>query len=244
MARFFIPEEDIQGDLLRVREDAHHILHVLRMGIGDTITLCDGEGTDYICQIEEIEGDTLLCRANARRTAETEPEMEITLFQGIPKGDKMEWIIEKGVETGLSRIVPVQMARSVSHIEGKKAGNKVQRWNKISRSAAKQSQRGRIPQVEAPIRLTQCLERLKEYDMVLVFYEEERRNSLRRILQTASRPRKAAILIGPEGGLEPDEVRAFVGAGAKVAGLGPRILRTETAGPIATALLLYEWGQM
>ncbi len=161
MARFFIPEEDIQGDLLRVREDAHHILHVLRMGIGDTITLCDGKGTDYICQIEKIEEDTLLCRANARRVAETEPEMEITLFQGLPKGDKMEWIIEKGVEAGLSRIVPVQMARSVSHIEGKKAENKVQRWNKISRSAAKQSQRGRVPQVEAPIRLTQCLERLK-----------------------------------------------------------------------------------
>ncbi len=244
MARFFIDKEDIQGDLLRVREDAHHILHVLRMRIGDEITLCDGEGTDYLSRIEGIEEDTLLCRAYDRRRAETEPETELTLYQGLPKGDKMEQIVEKCVETGIGRIVPVQMKRSVSRPEGRKAQSKTERWNKISRAAAKQSQRGRIPQVEEPVSMAECLRRVKEYDLMLVFYEGEREHSLRQVLKSVERPKKAAILIGPEGGLEAEEVEALLRAGAKTAGLGARILRTETAGPVATALLLYEWEQM
>lgn len=244
MARFFIEKEDIQGEILCVREDAHHILHVLRLGIGDHLTLCDGDGTDYECHIESIEEDQVLCRAEDRKRADTEPEVEITLFQGLPKSDKMEWIIEKGVEAGICHFIPVEMARCVSRPEGKKAAAKVERWNKISRAAAKQCQRGRIPKVEMPLSTAQVLRRLSEYDLVLVCYEEERRNSLKDILRGRYMPQKIAVLIGPEGGLEADEVKRYQDAGAVIAGLGPRILRTETAGLIAGALILYEYDQM
>ena len=170
MARFFIEKEDIRDGFLYVREDAHHILHVLRLGVGDSLTLCDGEGTDYDCRIEAVREEELVCRAVASQRADTEPEVEITLYQGVPKGDKMEWIIEKGVECGISRIIPVEMLRCVSRPEKKKAEAKTQRWNKIARAAAKQSQRGRIPEVVSPQSTRQCLAALAEYDLVLVCY--------------------------------------------------------------------------
>ncbi|MBQ7915900.1 MAG: 16S rRNA (uracil(1498)-N(3))-methyltransferase [Firmicutes bacterium] len=244
MARFFIQKEDIRGEFLRVQEDAHHILHVLRLGIGDSLTLCDGEGTDYHCVIDHIEGEELYCRVQSQQRADTEPEVEITLFQGIPKSDKMEWIIEKGVETGICRFVPVDMVRCVSKLEGKKVTSKVDRWNKISRAAAKQCQRGRIPQVEMPRTLGQCIQSFGEYDLVLICYEEQRQNSLKKILQEHRTARKVAVIIGPEGGLEAAEVERCVSSGAVIAGLGPRILRTETAGLVTGALVLYELNQM
>lgn len=244
MARFFIEKEDIRDGFLYVREGAHHILHVLRLGVGDSLTLCDGKGTDYDCRIEEVREEELVCRAVASRRADTEPEVEITLYQGVPKGDKMEWIIEKGVECGISRIIPVEMLRSVSRPEKKKAEAKTQRWNKIARAAAKQSQRGRIPEVLSPQSIRQCLAMLAEYDLVLVCYEEERRNSLRKVLEEHAHARRIAIVIGPEGGLEEEEVQEFTAQGAIVVGLGPRILRTETAGMVAASLVLYEFGQL
>lgn len=245
MARFFIEKEDIRGDVLFVREDAHHILHVLRLGAGDPVTLCDGEGKDYLCRIEAAAEDGVRCRLQSIQTACGEPRVQITLFQGLTKGDKMEWIIEKGVEAGICSFVPLELSRCVSRPDDKKITGKLARWNKISRAAAKQCQRGRIPQVEKPLRLEEAIRRFASFDLVLVCYEEQKDNSLRNILQTLpAPPEKVAVLIGPEGGLEGIEVEKCIEAGARIVGLGPRILRTETAGMITAALVLYEFGQM
>lgn len=245
MARFFISQEDIQGDVLYVKEDAHHILHVLRLGAGDVLTLCDGEGGEYLCRIETVNEKGICCRKLSYQRSCAEPAVWITLYQGLPKGDKMDWIIEKSVEMGVSSLIPLELSRCVSRPDQKKIGAKVLRWNKISRSAAKQCQRGRIPKVEEPLRLDEAIRQFASYDLVLVCYEEQKGHSLRRVLQAFQQPPgKIAVLIGPEGGLEEEEVSKCVQAGALCAGLGPRILRTETAGMTAAALILYEYGQL
>ena len=252
MSRFFIHKEDIHGETLRTQDNTHHILHVLRYEPGDVLTFCDGEGTDYLCRIEEIstEGrqEWLEAAVLSREPSATEPAVWMTLFQGIPKADKMEWIIEKSVELGVSEIVPVAMARSVSRPDGAKLASKVQRWNKISLSAAEQSGRGRIPQVRMPVSSAELAGELADYDLVIICYEDARLNSLRQILSKAvmqnGMPHRVAVIIGPEGGLESDEVDLWQRSGGLIAGLGPRILRTETAGTVAAALIFYELNQM
>ncbi len=237
--------EDVSGDSLVIREDAHHILHVLRKEKGDIITVCDGQGQDYECEIVSASADQVNCRVLKRVTAETEPLVKITLFQGLPKAEKMEWLLQKGVEIGICEFVPVAMERSVVKLDGKKAESKLARWNKIAQSAAKQSGRGILPEVQNVVSVTQAIKTFDKYDLILVLYEEDRGQSLKAILREQTHiPKKVAIWIGPEGGLDPMEVEQLVKAGATTAGLGPRILRTETAGMTAAALVLYEYDQM
>lgn len=249
MPKFFIPVEDVQGDLLTIREDAHHILHVLRKEAGDHITVCDGKGQDYECELLSATEGTVVCRIMEQHPAETEPMIEITLFQGLPKAEKMEWILQKGVEIGISYFVPVLAERSVVRLEGKKAEAKLARWNKIAQAAAKQSGRGILPAVHMPVSVKNCIETFDKYDLNLLLYEGARRESLKQILQQYRNekkhlPKRAAIWIGPEGGWAASEVQLLEKAGAVLAGLGPRILRTETAGITAAALVLYEYDQM
>lgn len=252
MPRFFIPQEDVQGSVLYVREDAHHISHVLRMSKGEILTLCDGSGMDYECTITAFEEDAVVCTLVQAHRSSTEPLVELTLFQGVPKSDKMEWIIEKGVEVGISHFVPVNLKRCISRPEDRKMAAKVDRWNKISRAAGKQSGRGRIPDVSLPLSTAQMCRAFSDYDAVLVCYEEKK-NSLRALLEQLKMqhssdgllaPMKVGIVIGPEGGLEASEVEQMKAAGGLIVGLGPRILRTETAGMTAAAVVLYEMGCM
>ncbi len=237
--------EDVQGDSLVIREDAHHILHVLRKELGDHLTVCDGHGQDYECEIVSASAGEVCCRILHQQNAETEPAVKLTLFQGLPKAEKMEWLLQKGVEIGISEFVPVATERSVVKLDGKKAEGKLVRWNKIAQSAAKQSGRGILPEVKNVMTVAQAIKIFDKYDMILVLYEEDRGRSLKVILREQKAvPEKIALWIGPEGGFDPSEVEQLVRAGAVTAGLGPRILRTETAGMTAAALILYEYDQM
>ncbi len=246
MPTFFIQKEDIDGQSLHMRENTHHILRVLRYKPGDVLTLSDGAGMQYRCRIDEIggAGDEILGTVLSAGPSEGEPRTRITLFQGLPKSDKMEMILEKGVELGISEFVPVRFARCVSRPDERKSTQKTDRWNKIAASAAEQCGRGILPRVTDPVTVREAIGKIGSYDLALVFYEEKRRNSLREILREADSPRNIAVFIGPEGGMEQEEVEQLASAGAKIAGLGPRILRTETAGPAASALILYELGEM
>ena len=245
MSRFFIHAEDIEGNILTIREDVHHILHVLRYKEGDQIEVCDRQGMDYIVKIVETNEDFIKCEILNEEKSSAEPEIEITLFQGMPKSDKMEWILQKGVELGISRFIPLWTHRCVVKYDQKKESGKISRWQKIVESAAKQSGRGSIPIVHNSVSLKECMQQVSDYDMVLLFYENAREQSLKAFLdRQETMPHRVAILIGPEGGWEPEEVAKLEDAGAITAGLGPRILRTETAGMTAATLILYHFDQI
>lgn len=242
MPKFFVSPEQIQGEQIVLTEDAHHITHVLRMKPGTRLTVCDGQGTDHQVRIVSVDEQAVVCQIESSAPSLAEPDIKITLFQGLPKADKMEWILQKGTELGITTYVPVEMKRSVAHIEPKKEARKLERFRKIAESAAKQSGRGIIPEVESACMLDRVLARVHDFNLFLVPYEDALDHSLKQILNGLSeKPRTVGILIGPEGGIDPAEVDALVQQGAVLTGLGPRILRTETAGPMAAAVILYHF---
>ena len=242
MPKFFIQQEDVQGDFLIIREDAHHILHVLRKTPGDHLTVCDGQGHDYECEImpDKLPDGELRCHIISRNTSPAEPAIHITLLQGLPKAEKMEYLLQKGVEVGVSRFVPLMTERSIVKLTADKARDKVRRWEKIAQSAAKQSGRGILPSVENIQTLTEAVSEFSSYDLVILLDEAEEAITLKHILKKTDNPKKIALLIGPEGGWERREVEQIKAAGGISITLGPRILRTETAGVIAAAMTLYE----
>ena len=240
--KFFVSPDRIREDQILITEDAHHIAHVLRMKPGDPLIVCDGQGTDFRTAIESINDQAVVCHIETKAPSQAEPNIHITLFQGLPKSDKLEWILQKGTELGISAFVPVEMQRSVARIEAKKEDRNTERLQKITEAAAKQAARGVIPVVEHACRLDQVFARMAQYDLFLVPYEGALDRPLKGVLEVLPvRPKKAAILIGPEGGIDPAEVEKLVQHGAATVGLGPRILRTETAGPVAASLLLYHF---
>lgn len=248
MPKFFVTREDVQGNYIVIHKDTHHILHVLRKGKGDQLEICDGKNTDYLCEILEIARDEsqIICKVIKKVTSSAESSVRITLYQGLPKADKMELILQKGTEIGIHEFVPFESSRTIVHLDTKKAGGKIERWNKIAESAAKQSGRGNIPVVRPVLSFAQAVETaIGENDLVLVCYEAEKKNALKTILRSKDpKPQKIALLIGPEGGFSEEEIRKILSSGGQAVTLGPRILRTETAGMIAAALILYEYDQM
>lgn len=240
MPRFFLPS--VEGDTLEVTgQDAVHIRRALRMAAGDDVTVCDGRGTDCACVIDGFDGDAVRLRVTARRPSATEPSVAVTLYQGLPKADKMEWIIQKAVELGVTRIVPVQTARCVALVtDDARAAKKAARWQKIADEAAGQSGRGILPVVEPPIAFRDAAARLRE-EYTVVCYEGVGEP----LPALAGRDTAAlSLVIGPEGGFDPREVETLRDGGAKVATLGPRILRCETAPLAALAVLMAATGNM
>lgn len=230
MRRFFA---QLQGDFAAILgEDAHHIADVLRLQIGEKIVLCDGNGNDYVAEIQKISNQRVDCRILESVQNSNEPTVKITLFQGLPKADKLELIIQKAVELGVYSIVPVETKRAVVKIEEKKKQAKTERWNKISESAAKQSGRGIVPEVMPPVCFSKAVEMMKNFDLAIVAYEEEKENTLKYALSNAPNVTSIAIFIGPEGGIDKDEILSLKNAGAACVTLGNLILRCETA-PIA-----------
>ncbi len=252
MNRFFFDKDTIIYDTVALEgDDVQHIIKVLRFEIGDKIILCDGAGFDYLCIINSIEKNTINFSILEKNKALSEPEIEITLFQGIPKGEKMELIIQKCVELGVNKIVPVSMTRCVVKIDNEKEGKKKQeRWQKIAREAAKQCGRGIIPEVTLPLNFKSALEKSRETALRILPYEKEydKENGLKNVLKSALKENKnlksAAILIGPEGGFDLKEVDMAIDSGFKTITLGKRILRTETAGFVAISCLMYESEEM
>ena len=232
MPRFFL--DSITGEQAIITgADGAHIAWSLRMGPGEALTVCDGRGTDYACLIEAVEGETVTLTDVGSSPSESEPTLEITLYQGLPKGDKLEWIIQKAVELGAVRIVPVEMRRSIVRAD-ERAAKKRDRWQKIADEAAGQCGRGILPAVEPPIKWKEALARL-ETERVLTFYEGGGR-PLQELVSPADR--RLSIVVGPEGGLAPEDIEEMTTRGAQLATLGPRILRCETAPVAALAVLM------
>lgn len=246
MPKFFVNKEFIYNNRAEIcGGDVSHIAKVLRLPVGSRITLCDGEGTDYEADITEIKKDLILLDIVSEHPCDTEPKAEVTLFQGIPKATKMEYIIQKCTELGVMSIVPLMTKRTVVKLENAQAEKKkIDRWNKIASEAVKQCGRGRIPKVSEVSEIKDICAMANSFDLLLVAYEEETEVSLKSVLKSNSDAKKIGIIIGPEGGLERGEVERLTESGAKSVTLGKRILRTETAGHTVLTAVLYELGEL
>lgn len=240
MYNFFVNSNDINDNFAKISgEDYNHIRNVLRMKIGTKILINDKEKSNsYLAEIQEIGAKEIICKV-IEKMASNEMSVNVTLFQGIPKSDKMEYIIQKSVELGVSEIVPTEMKNCVAKINNEE--NKLTRWNKISETAAKQSKRSIIPKVESKISFDDLLNRIKEFDLVIVAYENEKHTSLKDVLQNCKGVKNIAIIIGPEGGIDTKELKLLEDNGVQVASLGKRILRTETAPIVMLSMILYEY---
>ena len=239
MFNFFAEESKKQGSQYRIDgADYNHIKNVLRMGVGDTCLVSCGGKSD-LCRIEAFSGEAVLLQVVEEDVADTELPVKIYLFQGLPKGDKMETIIQKSVELGVFSVVPVAMKHCVVKLDDKKAKSKVARWQSISESAAKQSKRNIVPEIQEVLSFGQALDLAKTLDLVLVPYEnKEGMRATREALAELEKVKSVGIFIGPEGGFEPSEIEKAIGIGAKVLSLGKRILRTETAAITAVAMCM------
>ena len=245
MHHFFVTPQQISGDKIRIEGgDVNHMKNVLRMKLHEKAEISDGESRTYLCEVEAYEEDVAVLHILEEMEADTEPASKLYLFQGLPKSDKMELIVQKAVELGVYQVIAVAMKRSVVRLDDKKAAKKADRWNSIAESAAKQAGRSRIPEVTMPLSYNEALKMAEELDVTLLPYElaggmEVTREVIRQIKSGQS----VGIFIGPEGGFEPEEVDAAVSMGAKVITLGRRILRTETAGLATLAVLMFELEQ-
>ncbi len=242
MYQFFVPSENIQGNRVIISgEDVNHIKNVLRMRVGEELAVSNGQdGKEYRCGILEL-GDEIVCELRFVKEDGVELPSKITLFQGLPKADKMELIIQKAVELGVYEVVPVSMKRCVVKLDEKKQKSKISRWQSIAESAAKQSKRSIIPQVMAVMSLKEAVEYAKEMDVVLVPYElAEDMPKTREIIESIKPGQRIGFFIGPEGGFDEAEIQEALKAGAVPITLGKRILRTETAGLTVLSILMYQ----
>ena len=242
MSKFFVKENQINNDKIHILgEDVNHIANVLRMKNEDEVQICNQEtGENYITKIISFSKDEIECEIVKKIIETVESNVDITLFQGIPKFDKMELIIQKNTEVGVKKIVPVLMERTVVKLDEKTANKKIERWQKIAEVAAKQSMRDIIPEIENIIKLQDITK--QDYDVVLVAYENEEKNMLKQELKKLQgKDRyKIAIVIGPEGGISEKEIEILKNMGASFVSLGKRILRTETAGIVMSGNIMYE----
>jgi len=225
MPKHFFHASVIDGENITLEGDvAHHLIHVLRSTVGDTLTLCDGQSTDYAVVVVQIEKSRLICRIINKTPCITEPRTSVTVYQALPKADKLELVIQKSVELGAVAIVPVITSRTIIR---KVDDKKTSRYQKIAEAAAGQSMRGIIPVVHTGIQFKQMLSKI-EGQQTIVAYENEHNATLKSVI-SREKPQFLNILIGPEGGIAPNEAEMLMSIGAKLVTLGPRILRTETA---------------
>lgn len=245
MHHFFVTPQQISGDKIRIEGgDVNHMKNVLRMKLHEKAEISDGESRTYLCEVEAYEEDVAVLHILEEMEADTEPASKLYLFQGLPKSDKMELIVQKAVELGVYQVIPVAMKRSVVRLDDKKAAKKADRWNSIAESAAKQAGRSRIPEVIMPLSYKEALKMAEELDVTLLPYELAGGMKVtREVIRQIKSGQSVGIFIGPEGGFEPEEVDAAVSMGAKVITLGRRILRTETAGLATLAVLMFELEQ-
>ncbi len=239
MYNFFVSSNQKQNDRYFITDtDFNHIRNVLRMKIGETILVSDN-GVSSLCKIEQFEENTVVAKVLEENYNDTNLPIKIHLFQGLPKSDKMELIIQKCVELGVYEIVPVEMARCIMKLDDKKKKSKQQRWQAISESAAKQSKRNSIPLISSVLTYKQALEKAKELDLILVPYESKNgMEDTKKALSEIKSGMSVGIFIGSEGGFEESEIEKALKIGGNVISLGKRILRTETAAITATSMCM------
>lgn len=243
MPRFFVEKDRVfDGRVSVIGEDAHHIARSLRMAVGEQITVCDTEGREYLCEITSFDGDAeVIARILSVSESENEPPIYIRLFQALPKGDKLDTIIQKAVECGASEIIPFQSERCVVRIKDAAEDRKTERRRRIAIEAAKQCRRSRLPEVSAAVSFKEAIELATESELCLFCYEGEGTLPLGKILrEREALPRSVSIVVGSEGGFSEAEARAAAEKGAAMTGLGKRILRTETASGFVLACLVME----
>ncbi len=239
MFNFFVDKEKRAGDCYYITDsDFNHIKNVLRMNVGDSFLVSE-DGISNLCFIEAINSDTIVAKIIKENYQDTNLPIKIVLFQGMPKSDKMELVIQKCVELGVDSIVPVEMSRCVVKIEEKKKKSKQARWQAIAESAAKQSKRNIIPQIEEIVSYKQALKKAQELDVVLVPYEnKDGMKATKEALSGIKSGMSVGIFIGPEGGFDEKEIENAVETGGKTISLGKRILRTETAAITAVSMCM------
>lgn len=249
MYHFFVePSQISDTGVIITGADVNHIKNVIRLRVGDEISISNGtDGRDYRCGIEEITETQVVCRLRFIKEDGVELPAKVYLFQGLPKGDKLELIIQKMVELGVYEIIPVAMKRCVVKLDNKKAKSKIARWQGIAEAAAKQSRRAVIPQIREVMNYRQALEYAEDMDVKLVPYELENildgasgMEGTRKIINGLEPGQRIAIFIGPEGGFEEQEINAAAALGMTPVTLGKRILRTETAGMTVMAWIMYQ----
>ena len=244
MQRFFVEPHQIDEEAHQIHitgSDVNHISNVLRMKTGEELWISDGSKYEYRCTIESFEPDEVLLHIVYSQEPEYELPCRIYLFQGLPKADKMELIIQKAVELGAYEIIPVETKRCVVKLDGRKSAKKTARWQQIAESAAKQSKRMLIPNVHEVLTFREALKYAESMDVRLVPYELTRgMQETKEILAGIEPGQSVGIFIGPEGGFEEKEIEAAIEAGAKPITLGKRILRTETAGLAILSVLMFQ----
>ena len=242
MDRFFVDKNNIDIDKKTCfieGEDVKHISKVLRSKIGEKIEVCDNENSEYICEITDIDKLIVSLDILEKKDIKRESDLKIKLYQGLPKGPKMEMILQKLTEVGVSEIILVQTKRSVSKVDDKKEDKKIERWERIIYEAAKQSKRGQIPTLRGVLSFKEALEDMKLNDMNIAPYENEQTKSIKQTIRD-KKINNIGIFVGPEGGFEESEIEEIENIGGKSVSLGPRILRTETASVVASSIVLYE----
>ena len=243
MSNFFIDSDNIDGEKAYITgSDVNHIKNVLRMKESDEIKLSTGDGLLYTTKISAFLPDRIVCRIIDCEGGRSELPAKIVLFQGLPKKDKMELIIQKAVELGVSEIVPVMMKRTIVKLEdNKKEQKKLERWRTISLTAAKQSGRAIVPEVSDFITFNEAVKRARSLEYNLIPYENEKgMDKARELIKERKNKNSIGIFIGPEGGISEDELELAINTGAKPISLGNRILRTETAGLALVSVIAFE----
>lgn len=245
MPRFFIKGKQIKEKTIEILdENVKHIKNVLRKKVGDQLEICNQEnGKNYKCQIVKLGEESIIAEI-LEEIEFVESKIKVDIYQGLPKADKMELIIQKSVELGVNAIIPVAMKRCVVKIAPKDENKKIERWQKIAESAAKQSGRNIIPKIRKIATIQEIINQKQEYDTIIVAYESEKEYTLKQELiklkENLSKELKIAIVIGPEGGLEEEDVKKLKENNAKIVTLGNRILRTETVALNMLSIIMYE----
>jgi 16S rRNA (uracil1498-N3)-methyltransferase len=250
MQRYFVPAEQFAADTVALLgDDAHHASRVMRMRVGDSFIVSDDAGREAIAKVTGIAAGRVDAAIEELIASDREPAWQITIAQSLPKGDKMELIIQKGTEIGAYAFIPFESERMIVQYDAKKEAKRLERWEKIAKEAAEQAHRSRIPGIAKPLSWKQLVGSIGEYDLVLFCYEEEGRSGSAGLRGAAAplaarRDLRVLVIVGPEGGFTEQEASEAQAAGAVLIGLGKRILRTETAGIVALTALLYESGEM
>ncbi len=242
MDRFFVEKKNVNlenNTCLIEGEDVKHISKVLRCRIGENLEICDNDNNEYICEITNIDKSQVELNILEKVDIKRESDLKIKVYQGLPKGPKMEMILQKLTEVGVDEIILVETKRTVVKVDNKKEDKKIERWERIIYEAAKQSKRGKIPTLRGVLSFKEALADMKENDFNIAPYENERTKSIKQAIKGVD-IKNIGIFVGPEGGFEDTEIKAIEEIGGQSVSLGPRILRTETASLVASSIVLYE----
>jgi len=244
--RVFVPPGRWRGreEAWITGDDARHLTRVLRLAAGSELLLLDGSGRAYAAEIREVDRDGVRAVITGPAELPADPGLRVTLVPSLAKGDRMEDLVQKATEVGVAAIVPVISERTVVRLTPEKAGRRVERWRRIATEAAEQCRRPLVPDVHGVCRFEDALKRLPAGGAAFFLWEEERGTGLKQALRSRAPVREVFLFTGPEGGFTPEEAAAATARGAVSVSLGPRLLRTDTAGVVAVALVLYEWGDI